>query len=242
MGGRSPAEIISSMAAAKAAAAQQRDLAASARELSSLLKKCPLYFVGCMGCGKSAVARYVAFELGFRFLDTDELIEAAAGRRVAKVFETEGEDAFRALETAVLDQVQAFKATCVATGGGAVIRVENWGKMQTGIVIYLDAPVNVLAARLAGDNTRPLLAGTADSFEAREAKLAEILEARKAKYEQADVICPVAASDAIDDIAGEVVRRVTNFIKENPPRFAKVLVDGADLSGNPDAPKSDAAA
>jgi shikimate kinase len=241
-GGKSPMEIVSSMAAAKAAAAQNRDIGAAARELLSLLKRCPLYFIGCMGSGKSAVARYVAFELGFRFLDTDELIEKAAGRSVSAVFEEEGEDAFRTLESAILDQVQAFKGTCVATGGGAVIRTENWGRMQTGIVIWLDAPASVLAARLAGDESRPLLAGTEDSFEAREKRLSEILESRRVKYEVADVTVPVAASDAIDDIAAEVFRRVANFIKENPPRFASKRPAGIDLDVDPDAPAQEAGA
>lgn len=190
-----------------------------ASELRSLLKKCPLYFVGCMGCGKTVVAKYVAFELGYRFLDTDELIEAAANKSVQEIFDEHGEDQFRDLESAVLQEVQAHTSTCIATGGGAVIRIRNWGVLHTGVVVWLNAPPKVLAKRLAGDVTRPYLAGS-KTYEDREAKLTLMLERRKDMYAQADVVVPVGANDAVDDIAGEVLRRVANHIKENPPRCA----------------------
>lgn len=191
---------------------------AIARELRDLLKKCPIYFVGCMGCGKTAVAKYVAFELGYRFLDTDELIELTTSMSISDIFAENGEEQFRDLESAVLGQVQAFTASCIATGGGAVIRIANWGKMRTGVVVWLNAPPDVLAMRLDGDMSRPLLAGS-DAVEDREARLADILNQRKTMYAQADVTVPIARDDAIDDIANEVMHRLANYIKENPPRF-----------------------
>lgn len=200
---------------------EARALKAAVKEVKSLLKKCPLYFVGCMGCGKSAVAKYAAYELGYRFLDTDELVELAAGGiPVSKIFSEVGEDAFRDLESAVLDQVQAFMSTCVATGGGAVLRNENWARMQTGIVVFLDVPPRVLAERLDGDATRPLLAGL-DGIDAKEARLSEILESRRVRYELADVTVPISGEQPVDDIASDIFRRVANFVKSNPPRFAE---------------------
>lgn len=192
---------------------------AVAEEARAVLRRCPVYFVGCMGCGKSAVAKYAAFELDYRFLDTDELIEAAVGGlAVSDIFSEHGEDAFRGLETAIFDQVQAYQATCVATGGGAVLRDANWARMQTGIVVWLDADPAVLAKRLDGDTSRPLLAGCS-SVEEKEAKLSEILEARRKRYELADVTVPITGDQAVDDIALDTLRRLSNFIKENPPRF-----------------------
>lgn len=200
---------------------ETRALKVAAKEVKSLLRKCPLYFVGCMGCGKSVVAKYAAFELGYRFLDTDELVELAAGGvPVSKIFADSGEDAFRNVESAVLDQVQSFTSTCVATGGGIVLRNENWARMQTGIVVFLDVPARVLAERLDGDESRPLLAGL-DGIDAKEGRLREILESRRIRYELADVTVPVTGEQAVDDIAGDIFRRVANFIKSNPPRFAE---------------------
>lgn len=192
---------------------------AVAEEARAVLQRCPVYFVGCMGCGKSAVAKYAAFELDYRFLDTDELIEAAVGgMAVSDIFAEHGEDAFRGLETAILDQVQAYRATCVATGGGAVLRDANWARMQTGLVVWLDADPVVLAKRLDGDTTRPLLAGCS-SVEEKAAKLSEILETRRKRYELADVTVPISEDQAVDDIAVDTLRRLSNFVKENPPRF-----------------------
>lgn len=195
----------------------RRELKPEVRELRSVLKKCPIYLIGPMGSGKSAVGKYLAYEIGFRFLDTDELIEAVAKMKISQIFENEGEHAFRDLESAVLGEVQQFIGCCISTGGGIVLRQLNWGKLQTGIVVYLKAPVDVLVQRLKGDTTRPLLAGAEDLAE----RISSILNERSNLYEQADVIVPVGAGEPVDEIGKEVVRRVTNFIKANPPRLSK---------------------
>lgn len=194
------------------------NIQAAVKELRGRLKKCTLYFVGPMGSGKSVVAKYLAHQLGFRFLDTDELIELFAKKDISAIFESEGENSFRELETAVLDQVQAFVGVCVSTGGGIVMRQANWGKLQTGIVVFLDVPVDVLVKRLEGDKTRPLLQGT----ESLRNRIESILEKRRSMYEQADVVVNVKAEEAIDNVSAEVVRKLNNFIKENPPRLAKL--------------------
>jgi shikimate kinase len=202
---------------------QQRgesELSADAKEMRSLLKKCPLYFVGCMGSGKSVVAKYVAMEIGYRFLDTDELIELVTKKTIPEIFRSDGEEALREVETAVLDEVHALTGVCVATGGGAVLRNSNWGHMHSGIVVWLSVPVDVLAKRLEDDVSRPLLHGS-DTLEARKERLSEILNARAGKYAQADVTVFVSEEDGADDVGREVMRRVSNFVKENPPRFAK---------------------
>lgn len=183
-----------------------------------MLKKCPIYLVGPMGSGKSAVGKYLAYELGFRFLDTDSIIEEVAKKKVSDIFDDDGEDAFRNIESAVLAEVQQFIACCVATGGGAVLRQPNWGKMQTGIIVYLKAEVDVLVSRLQGDTTRPLLKGAQDL----RGRVASILDERSSLYEQADVIVPVGQGQPVDEIGIEVVRTLTNFIKSNPPRLSKL--------------------
>ena len=113
------------------------------QEAVSALRGCPLYFVGAMGSGKSVVAAYAAHALGYRFLDTDTFAAAAAGKEVSAVFAENGEDAFRDLESAVLNEVQAWRATAVATGGGAVLRDKNWASMRAGGVVWLDVDAEV---------------------------------------------------------------------------------------------------
>ncbi|CAN8073276.1 unnamed protein product [Agarophyton chilense] len=173
-----------------------------------------------MGTGKSAVGNYLASELGFRFLDTDQLIENVAKKSIPEIFENDGEEAFRDLETAILDHVAAFIACCVATGGGAVLRKENWGKLQTGIVIYLETPVDVLKDRLLSDNQRPLLKNT-EGVTLRD-RIRDILEERRHLYSQADVTVHVEGNMPVDEVGKEVIRSLTNFIKANPPRSSTV--------------------
>lgn len=197
-----------------------REMKPQVKELRSVLKKCPIFLIGPMGSGKSVLGKYLAFEMGFRFLDTDDLIETVAKKSIPEIFESDGEDAFRDLESAVLDQVAAFIGCCVATGGGAVLRKENWGKLHAGIVVYLKTPVDVLSDRLQGDTGRPLLKD-ADAEALRE-RLHDILEERRHLYEQADVTVQIEEDMAVDDIGMEVIRVVTNFIKANPPRLASL--------------------
>ncbi|PXF44101.1 Shikimate kinase [Gracilariopsis chorda] len=197
-----------------------KEVSLEVKELKSVLKKCSIYLIGPMGSGKSVIGKYMASELGFCFLDTDELIEAAAKRSIPEIFETDGEEAFRDLESAVLDQLAAFIGCCVATGGGAVLRKSNWGKLRCGIVVYLETPVDVLRDRLQGDTTRPLLKN-ADGETLRE-RIRDILEERRHLYMQADLTVHIEKSMPVDDAGKEVIRKLTNFIKANPPRSSKL--------------------
>lgn len=154
----------------------------SASPDSAFLKKANLYLVGMMGCGKTTLGRKLAHRLGYRFLDTDALIEQTTGQSITDLFANQGEVAFRQLETQVLAQVAAHTCLVVATGGGIVTQRLNWSYLQHGIVVWLDVPVPVLAARLAGDSTRPLLNGVDLG-----AKLESLLAERKDLYTQADL-------------------------------------------------------
>ncbi len=149
---------------------------------STFLKKANLYLVGMMGCGKTTLGRKLAHRLGYRFLDTDALIEQTTGQSITDLFANQGEVAFRKLETQVLAQVAAHTCLVVATGGGIVTERLNWSYLQHGIVIWIDVPVLVLAARLAGDSTRPLISGVDLG-----AKLESLLADRKDLYSQADL-------------------------------------------------------
>ena len=58
---------------------------------------------------------------GGAFVDTDALVERAAGRRVAAIFASDGEAAFRAAERRAIGEALAVPGAVVATGGGAVV-------------------------------------------------------------------------------------------------------------------------
>ncbi len=83
----------------------------------------------------------------------------------------------------MLDRITGWHSLVVATGGGVVTRPENWGHLRQGVVIWLDAPAEVLLQRLGADPTpRPLMAGDDPA-----GRLQELLEQRRPLYSQADL-------------------------------------------------------
>ncbi len=155
-----------------------------------------IFLTGLSGAGKTTVGTLVANRLGWRFLDTDALIEDQVRRTVAQVFSEEGEAAFRQREAEALQQAAAQEQVVVATGGGAVISAANRSLMrQQGTVIYLAASVEAAWRRVmvgvvppvsspagAGQALRPLLAG-----DNGQQKLQTLYETRKRWYEEADL-------------------------------------------------------
>jgi shikimate kinase len=162
--------------------------------------------VGLSGSGKSTVGRLVAAELGVPFLDTDDAVAAIAGKAVPQIFADEGEEHFRALETQVIVEQVALLGRCVvATGGGAVLRPANVAALGTGnLVVWLDAPAEVLAARLTGHVAtaveRPLLRGG----EAR-TRLEELAAARAPLYTQVAALRLDTAGLSAGEVAAAVV-------------------------------------
>lgn len=114
--------------------------------------------VGPMGAGKSTIGRLLARELGYRFLDSDRIIEERCGANIPWIFDVEGEDGFRQRETSMLDEVSNEVGTVLATGGGAVMRAENHGLLKkNAVVVYLKTSIDQQIERTRKDRNRPLL-------------------------------------------------------------------------------------
>lgn len=139
--------------------------------------------VGLMGSGKSTVGPRLARRLGRPFVDTDELVVAAAGRDVPGIFAAGGEAAFRDLERrAVADAMASPVALVVACGGGAVLDPANRRALRAGgTVVWLRATPATLAARVGTGEGRPLLAGGGPPA----AVLGTLAEVRAGAYEAA---------------------------------------------------------
>ncbi|WP_201576138.1 shikimate kinase AroK [Psychrobacter immobilis] len=117
-----------------------------------------VFLVGPMGAGKTTIGRLLAKQLGRTFVDSDWYIESQTGADIAWIFAKEGEAGFRERETRAIDELSQQKQIVLATGGGAVMSAENREFLkQRGIVVYLNAPVDVQMARTAKDKSRPLL-------------------------------------------------------------------------------------
>lgn len=175
--------------------------------MNSLLKGVSLYLVGMMGAGKTTVGRELATALGYRFVDTDAVIAQLTGQSITQLFADIGEAAFRQLESQVLAEVSARTNLAIATGGGIVLRRENWGYLHHGLIVWLDVPVELLYTRLAADTTRPLLQD-ADLLQ----KLRSLLEQRQPLYRQADLRITVTNEVTPKQLATRVLEEIPTVL------------------------------
>jgi shikimate kinase len=114
--------------------------------------------IGLPGSGKSTVGRHLARRLSLPFLDSDHVIEQRIGCSIREFFEREGEERFRDMEQAVLDELTRGVPGVLSTGGGAVLRPENRACLrERGQVIYLRSTPEEVFRRLRHDRNRPLL-------------------------------------------------------------------------------------
>jgi shikimate kinase len=167
-----------------------------------------LVLVGMMGSGKTSVGRLVASALGRPLLDSDEQVEANAGRSVRDIFESEGEAAFRRLESEALEEALARSApVVVAAAGGVVLSPSNRSLLRRrATVVWLRARPETLARRVGEAGHRPLLGDDPA------AALARLDAERRPLYEEvADAVVDVDDIDA-EQAASAVLAAV------GPPR------------------------
>lgn len=127
--------------------------------------------VGLMGSGKTTVGRRVAALLERDFIDADTALEEITDRTIAEIFETDGEDAFRAIEADVLEELlEHHEPTVIAAGGGVVLRADSRARLQRPMVttVWLDATPAFLASRISRKAHRPLLHGDDTAFDVLE--------------------------------------------------------------------------
>ena len=160
-----------------------------------------IILTGFMGVGKTSVGTGLAKDVGYRFVDTDLLIEADQKMSVTEIFATKGEPFFRQVESRVIGEVLQRESQVVSTGGGAVLRDSNREAFKkAGFVVCLTARPEVIFERVRHETHRPLLR-TEDPL----AKIGELLESRAPFYAQAD---------AVIDTSEKSVEAVITEIKE----------------------------
>lgn len=159
---------------------------------------------GFMGSGKSAVGAATAARLGWEFVDLDETVVKATGTPISSLFDTRGEEAFRAEECRLLEEIlgDTYRThdLVLSLGGGTLAcedaRVLMYGR---GGLVFLDVDVDVAWHRSHGTG-RPL-ARSREAF-------SELYRARRDTYERtADWIMPVSARN-VEQIAGDIVQIV----------------------------------
>ena len=116
-------------------------------------KKRNIVLTGMPSSGKSTVGKQLAQTLNMRFIDTDNEIEKVSGKKISEIFENLGEDAFRDIESKVVEDVSAKQNCVIATGGGAILRDRNIMLLKgNGTVYFIDRPLE----KLITTDDRPL--------------------------------------------------------------------------------------
>jgi len=158
-----------------------------------------IVLVGLPGSGKTTVGRLAANVLSTAFTDIDETAVAAAGMSVAEIFRVGKEAQFRRIERAAMDGALAAPPHVVAPGAGWMVQPGNLAAAADAVLVYLRISPEAAAARLAGDQSRPLLLDADPA-----ARLSELLAQRERWYSQAHA--EVDAAGRVEAVATEVVR------------------------------------
>ncbi len=135
-----------------------------------------VFLVGMMGSGKSTIGKILSSVLDLEFVDMDSEIEARSGKTVEKIFESEGEEVFRKLESNLLKELVRKDGIVVSTGGGIVLDSGNRRTLKEENTLYLKLPPADLFKRVDTLN-RPLLKGGKEA-------IFRIWEERRELYEQ----------------------------------------------------------
>jgi len=121
-------------------------------------KKSLIFLTGFMGSGKSTIGPILANTLGFDYIDVDHFIEQKTNKRVAEIFSSEGEQAFRILERDALFEITERTNCVISLGGGTIANEENCQLvLQKAILIYLKLSPEEIVQRVQHRNDRPML-------------------------------------------------------------------------------------
>ncbi len=165
--------------------------------------KTNIVLTGFMGVGKTAVGKYLAQLLQMEFIDTDQLIEESV-MKIPDIFRLYGEERFRREEMLAVKKAAASSNCVIATGGGVVLNPQNMKRLRCkGWIVLLTARPEVIAERLKGGETRPLLQQADDKIKL----IRELLEAREKYYRNCDIV--IDTSDlSVSQVADEIIRQL----------------------------------
>ena len=165
-----------------------------------------IVLIGYRGTGKSEVGRRVAARLGMTYVGMDARIVEAAGLSIPEIVAQSGWPAFRDLESAVARELAHGDNQVIDTGGGVIERPENIAALRVNAtIIWLQASVATIVARICTDTQRPSLTGKSFTEE-----VAEVLDRRTPLYR--------AAADRSIDTDSLTPEQVAEIVASFKPR------------------------
>ncbi|HJO60695.1 MAG: shikimate kinase [SAR202 cluster bacterium] len=174
-----------------------------------------IYLTGFSGSGKSTVGKALSFLTGQEFVDIDLMIEEIEQKPIPDIFNCEGEEYFRAVETDCLKKISNRTNLIVSTGGGLAVDPVNVEAMEnSGCIIWLKASPETILERLniqnentGIDNDRPMLI----SEEPLE-RIKKLLDSRQDAYKRSHAIVETDRKN-VEVVAEEIHRRLVNWEK-----------------------------
>lgn len=134
-----------------------------------------IVLIGMPGAGKSSLGVLLARELALAFIDTDLLIQTAAGKTLQQILDASGYLALRQQEEKVLCELEVTGCV-IATGGSAVYSEPAMAALaKNSLIVFLDVPLAELRRRIKNYDQRGIARRPGQSFEA-------LFEERRALY------------------------------------------------------------
>ena len=161
-----------------------------------------IVLIGMMGAGKTTVGSRLARALDRRFVDSDVQVEHRTARTVREIFESDGEAAYRQIESEVLaEALGSEEPAVIAAAGGTILDPKNRQRMhECGTVVFLEAKPADLVNRVGGQDHRPLLKDDPAGV------LQQMDEVRRPLYEETAHHVVDVTGKGIDEVLAEVLR------------------------------------
>jgi shikimate kinase len=164
-----------------------------------------VFLLGFMGAGKTTIGRELSRQLGWRFVDLDDVIVARAAKSVAQIFAEEGEQSFRNYEKQALSEILSeveYRSTVIALGGGTFVQGDNIEAIRrSGVTtVFLDAGIETLLLRCRAEKKARPLANDENLFR-------QLYRERRSGYMKADHRVETARK-AVREIVSEIISRL----------------------------------
>lgn len=163
-----------------------------------------ILLIGFMGTGKTTISANLKKVTNMPEIDMDAYIVEKEGRPISEMFEVDGEEYFRKVETECLKEILENKGVIVSCGGGVVVKDENVTYMKDkGVIVLLTATPETVYDRVKNSNDRPILNGNMNVE-----YIASLMEKRRERYlSVADIIIETDGKQ-VDEITNEILSKI----------------------------------
>ena len=163
-----------------------------------------IILIGMPSCGKSTLGVLLAKRLGYRFVDSDLLIQEKTGKLLHEIISKDGNEGFIRVENEINQQINEKNAV-IATGGSVIYGEEAMAHLKTlGKVVYLKIPYDEMCRRLGDFSHRGVVMRHGNTLEEMYAER----EPLYAKYADVTVeVCNARLSDSLEKICDEITQQ-----------------------------------